>query len=77
MSLGERVRRLRTEQALSQTELAVKAGVTKLTISRIERDAKFPHPKTLRNLAEALGVRPSDLVDTDEVMERRMGKEAA
>ena len=77
MSLGERVRRLRTEQALSQTELAVKAGVTKLTVSRIERDVKFPHPKTLRNLAEALGVRPSDLVDTDEVMERRMGKEAA
>ena len=77
MSLGERVRRLRTEQALSQTELAVKAGVTKLTVSRIERDVKFPHPKTLRNLAEALGVRPTDLVDTDEVMERRMGKEAA
>jgi len=77
MSLGERVRRLRTEQALSQTELAVKAGVTKLTVSRIERDVKFPHPKTLRNLAEALGVRPSDLVDTDEVMERRMRKEAA
>ncbi len=77
MSLGERVRRLRAEQALSQTELAVKAGVTKLTVSRIERDVKFPQPKTLRNLAEALGVRPAELADPDEVMERRAGKEAA
>ena len=77
MALGERVRRLRTERALSQSELAVAAGVTKLTISRIERDIKFPHPKTLRNLAEALGVRPVDLADPDEVIKRRAGKAAA
>ena len=77
MGLGERVRRLRTEKSLSQSEVAAAAGVTKLTISRIERDIKFPHPKTLRNIAEALGVQPSDLADPDEVMERRMGKAAA
>jgi transcriptional regulator with XRE-family HTH domain len=77
MSLGERVLRLRTERALSQSELAAAAGVTKLTISRIERDVKFPHPKTLRNIAAALGVAPSDIAATDEVMERRLGKTAA
>jgi transcriptional regulator with XRE-family HTH domain len=77
MSLGERVRRLRTERALSQTELAVAAGVTKLTVSRLERDVKFPHPKTLRSIAQALGVQPSDLIDADEVMEHRAGKVAA
>ena len=77
MGLGERVRRLRTERALSQSELAAAAGVTKLTISRIERDIKFPHPKTLRGIAEALGVQPTDLADADEVMERRRGEEAA
>jgi transcriptional regulator with XRE-family HTH domain len=77
MTLGERVRRLRTERALSQSELATAAGVTKLTISRIERDVKFPHPKTLRGIAQALSVQPSELADPDEVMERRRGEEAA
>jgi transcriptional regulator with XRE-family HTH domain len=71
MELGENLRRLRAERTLSQTELALKAGVTKLTISRIENGIKFPHPKTLRRLAEALEVEPSDLVSPETVIARR------
>jgi transcriptional regulator with XRE-family HTH domain len=36
-SLGDRVRRLRTELGLSQQQLARKAGVSQITISDVER----------------------------------------
>lgn len=57
-----RVKEWRERRSLSQSELAGKARVAKLTITRLERSfpAK-PHPKTIRLLADALGVEPSDL----------------
>lgn len=57
-----RVREWRERRSLSQSELADMAGVAKLTVTRLERPAiARPHPKTIRLLAEALGVEPADL----------------
>ena len=57
-----RVKEWRERRSLSQAELAERAGVAKLTVTRLERPAPArPHPKTIRLLAEALGVEPSDL----------------
>ena len=52
--------RCRSEATLSQRELALKAGVSHVTIARLEggHDA---HPRTIRKLAEALGVSPAEL----------------
>jgi XRE family transcriptional regulator, regulator of sulfur utilization len=60
--IGENVRRLRVREAMTQRELAAKAGITETTISRIERDEREPHMSTIRKLADALGVHPRALV---------------
>ena len=38
-------------------------GMTKPNISRLENGHQKPYPKTVRRLAEALGVAPEELVD--------------
>jgi transcriptional regulator with XRE-family HTH domain len=60
--IGENVRRLRVREAMTQRELAAKAGITETTLSRIERDVREPHMSTIRKLADALGVHPRALV---------------
>lgn len=59
----EKLRRLRREAALSQQELAERAGTTQETISRLERGHHATRGRTLRRLAEALGVQPKDLME--------------
>ena len=54
--LGQKIRELRKQQKLSQTELAEKADVALMTISRIERGEHDPHIRTLSRIAKALGV---------------------
>ncbi len=60
--VGDRLKDLRVERALTQEELATKAGVGKNTVNRIERNETEPHMSTLRKLASALGVEPARLV---------------
>ena len=57
-----RLRFWRERAALTQTELAAKARLTQVHLSRIERCEVQPRPPTIRRLAEALGVRPADLM---------------
>jgi transcriptional regulator with XRE-family HTH domain len=61
--VGEKLKRLRTLNALTQAELAQRAGLTTAAVARIERDEAEPRPSTLRKLAEALDVRPRDLIE--------------
>jgi transcriptional regulator with XRE-family HTH domain len=61
--IGERLRRQRMRRALTQAELAERAGVTTATVARIERDEIEPRMTTLRKLAQALEVDPAELVD--------------
>ncbi len=60
--IGDTLKRLRTESALTQEELAANAGLTTAAVARIERNEVNPRPSTLRKLAEALEVSPSELV---------------
>ena len=60
--VGDKVKRLRDERALTQEELADKAGLTVAALSRIERNNAEPRPTTRRKLAEALGVNPAELI---------------
>src|SRR4051794_33908379 len=75
MGLGENLRRLRTARYLSQSDLATKARVSKPTILRIERGDYLPYPRTIRALAVALEVEPSELIAAEELAQR--GKAAA
>ena len=58
----ERLKELRRERVLSLRELEARSGVSYNTIWRIEDGRQGAHPRTIRKLAEALGVQPSELI---------------
>jgi transcriptional regulator with XRE-family HTH domain len=60
--MNANVRRLRELRALSQRELAVQAKLSVTTVNRIESRQHKPMPRTVRKLAEALGVTPEELL---------------
>lgn len=61
--IGDKLKRTRLRNALTQQQLAEKAGLTTASVARIERDETEPRPTTLRKLADALNVEPRDLLD--------------
>ncbi len=62
--LKEKLREKRRRAALTQGELAEKAGIGINTIVRIETgEITEPRVSTLRKLADALGIEPRDLLD--------------
>jgi transcriptional regulator with XRE-family HTH domain len=58
----EKLKELREARALSLRELANEAGVGHNTIYRIEHGQTNVLPRTVRRLAQALGVKPSELM---------------
>ena len=57
-----RLKELRREQVLSLRELEEKSGVSYNTIWRIEAGRQGAQQRTIRKLAEALGVEPVELI---------------
>ncbi len=55
------LRATREAKVLTQEELAKKAGVSRITVSRLE-NGHDAYPATIRKLATALGVEPAQLV---------------
>ena len=64
--VGDRLKILRVEQALTQEELADKAGVAPNTVARLERNETEPHMTTVRKIAAALGAEPRQLTKTGD-----------
>jgi transcriptional regulator with XRE-family HTH domain len=62
---ARKLRNLRRKRVLTLRELGEASGVSKDTISRIEREGTA-YPSTIRKLARALKVDPSDLVPEEE-----------
>jgi len=60
--MNANVRRLRELRALSQRDLAALAKLSVTTVNRIESGQRKPMPRTVRKLAEALGVTPEELL---------------
>ena len=60
---GANVRRYRVAAGLSQEAVAVKMGVDRAYVSGMERGQQNVTLLTMWHLAEALGVRPADLLD--------------
>ena len=52
---------IREQKFLTQEELAQKAGLVVVTINRIEKGHQKPRFKTIRKLAKALKVEPSEI----------------
>jgi transcriptional regulator with XRE-family HTH domain len=62
VKIGTELRAARERALLTQEELAARADVQSLTISRIETDKVEPRYSTIRKLAKALGRDPSELL---------------
>jgi transcriptional regulator with XRE-family HTH domain len=63
---GGRLRRIRKERLLTQVELSKMTGVAQDSISALETGKREAHPGTIRKLAEALGVEPTELLKEQE-----------
>lgn len=62
-SFAQRLRKLRKNRNLSQTELGQRAGLHYTHIGRFERGTSRPSGDTLKRLADALGVTSDYLLD--------------
>ncbi len=58
----ERLRELRRQKVLSMRELEEMSGVSYNTIWRLENSKTGAHPRTIRRIAEVLGVEPAELI---------------
>ncbi len=63
---SDKIQRLREERVLSQRELARLAGITHTTYWNLEHGFREARPKTIRKVAEALGVEPKQLLKREE-----------
>lgn len=69
-AIGEALRVLRKERGLSQEVLSGLAGIGRTHLTMIETGDKIPNIETLWKLAEALDLRPSELIArVEELME--------
>jgi predicted transcriptional regulator len=61
-----RLRELRRRKVLSMRELEEMSGVSYNTIWRLETGKTGAQPRTIRRIADALGVDPAELVKEEE-----------
>ena len=66
LALGRAIKVLRTERGIERKDLAEAAGVSYAYLSEIENGKKRPSSKSLVAIAEALGLRPYELLETAE-----------
>ena len=71
MKIGERLKRLRLANSLTQEELASRADLTKGYISQLENDATSPSIATLKDIIDVFGINMqeffSESIDEDIV----------
>jgi transcriptional regulator with XRE-family HTH domain len=70
-ALGRAIRDLRGARGISQEELAHRSKMHRTYLGGIERGERNPSYTNLQRVADALGVRPSELLARAEDLERR------
>src|SRR5438046_261259 len=81
-NLGEKIRELRENKDISLRELAKRVELSAAFLSDVELGRRFPSKKVLRQLADALDIKPDDLENFDtrapiEEVRRRVQTEPA
>lgn len=67
MTFGEKLKKLRTDNHLTQDELAEKLYVTRTAISKWETDKGYPSIDSIRVISKFFSVTIDELLSTDEV----------
>lgn len=65
MDFGSKLKELRTQNGLTQQQLATQLGVTKSVVSFYERQERTPSPEVLRKMAAVFRVSTDFLLDID------------
>lgn len=66
MNIGEKIKRLRLENSLTQEELANRCELSKGFISQLERDMTSPSITSLVDILESLGTNLTEFFSEDE-----------
>ena len=64
--MNSKIKLLRTQRALSLSELSQLTKLSRVTINRIENGKQKPMPRTIRKLAEALDV-PIEEITSEQI----------
>lgn len=78
-TVGQRLEAARRRRVMTQAEVAQAAGLSLITVTRLENDSGGgnPRPLTIRRVAEAVGVDPAWLMFGDQPEEVGAKKLAA
>lgn len=68
MTFGEKLKKLRTDNNLTQDELAEKIFITRTAISKWESDRGYPSIDSLKTIAKFFNVTIDDLLSGDELL---------
>ena len=63
MTIGEKIKYLRKQKGVTQTELAQLTGIHQVSIAKYEKDKMIPQPEQLQKIIEALNVSPMIFFD--------------
>ena len=63
MTIGEKIKYLRKQKGVTQTELAQLTGIHQVSIAKYEKDKMIPQPEQLRKIVDVLNVSPMILFD--------------
>lgn len=69
MSLGNKIKKTRTEKGLTQKELAIQSMIPQKNLSTYENDLVMPAADTLKKIAEALSVTTDYLLGGSKIIE--------
>ena len=67
MTIGDRIRRIRKKQRLTQAELAMMSGLSLSAIQGYEQGRYEPKRKSLESIAEVFKISVDELYDTPQL----------
>jgi transcriptional regulator with XRE-family HTH domain len=73
-SIGARIKRFRNQKGLTQVNLAKNAGISRSYLADVEANRYHPSLATLMDLAQALGIAVSCLLDDREIDFRNLAQ---
>lgn len=72
--IGERIKELREQQAITGKDLALRTGLSQSQITRLEKGQRRVDSEVLVRLADALGISPAAFFDADKRVPRTAPK---
>ncbi len=72
MTFGEKLKKLRVDNKLTQDELADKIFVTRTAISKWETDKGFPNMESLKMLCKVFNISLDTLISDEEIENRKI-----